>query len=140
MNKLWIDRKFEIFMNLEGSKWGFKWTLQSENVNPFQNIAVVCWPEKTTFWLRLRAAVCYTLRHIAIPAHFLYVLETLLSMAKWRKLAYFTVIRVNYPMRWEHSTLCRVLFGSGLEETVLKVEIDLEETEQHPWNIEEMEL
>lgn len=41
----------------------------------------------------------------------------------------FTPFKVNYPMRLEHSALCRVLFGSNLEETVLKVEINLEETE-----------
>jgi len=33
-----------------------------------------------------------------------------------------------------------VLFDSDLEETVLKAGINLEETEQHPWNIEEMVL
>ena len=41
----------------------------------------------------------------------------------------FTPFKVNYPMRLEHSALCRVLFGGNLEETVLKVEINLEETE-----------
>lgn len=30
------------------------------------------------------------------------------------------------------SALCRVLFSGNLEETVLKVEINIEETEQHP--------
>ena len=70
----------------------FKWTLQSENVNPIQNSAVVCWPEKNYVLTTFEGC---SLLHFASYCHSGTFFVCFRNVIKYGKVAHFTAFYCN---------------------------------------------